>query len=84
MTDPEPVMMEPKLTPISKSKKAQACFANTLFDLCAPAFATATATFIPVALLHSRWQPRWHFGLQGYGLHASGTRHRYLLAKVPL
>jgi hypothetical protein len=39
--------MEPELTPISKSKKAQARFANTLFDLCAPAFAMAAATFIP-------------------------------------
>jgi hypothetical protein len=39
--------MEPELTPISKSKKAQARFANMLIDLCAPVFATATATFIP-------------------------------------
>jgi hypothetical protein len=47
MLDREPIVTEPELTPISKSKKAQARFANALIDLCAPAFAKVTTTVLP-------------------------------------
>jgi hypothetical protein len=47
ISEPEPIATQPELTPISKSKKAQARCANALIDPCTPAFAMATATVRP-------------------------------------
>jgi hypothetical protein len=45
MHEPDPQL---ELTPISKLKRAQARFANALFDICAPAFEPVTWTVLPV------------------------------------